>query len=809
METDLHALSRELEELSKENARLRQALDQQAQQLELLRISEERLRTLTDFAPVAVWTSGPDGESLRVNRTWSDITGLQGEESSRSWGWAPVLHDLDRETCVQAYWQAFESREPFRLKYRVRRRDGQYRWVLDQGSPRYHDDGQFAGFTGACVDITELQETAEALRQSEERFRMFGRATNDAIRDWDFATNLVWWNDGLRTLFGYPTDETTAKADWWLRHVHPDDRDRIWSGINVDIPRGHFWSDEYRFLRADGTYAHVYDRGYVVHDADSRPVRLIGAMLDITARKEAEQALKDSEERLRMALDGGQIGTWDWDLTTNAVRWGGHAYRVFDLAAGSFGGTFDDLLELVHPEDRPALVEAVNHAIDLSMPFEVEFRMKPRGAHTRWVASQAQVFYDERRKPARMLGVVQDVTERKRLESQFLQAQKMEGIGRLAGGVAHDFNNLLTAILGYIEMANKKLGADNAAHEYFHSIRHAAERSAALTRQLLAFARRQITEPRLVDLNQLILQMEELLRRVIGEDIELRTVTRQGLGAVKLDPAQFEQVLMNLVINARDAMPDGGILSIETSNVELDEHYARQHQAVLPGDYVMLAVSDTGIGMTEDVSSHLFEPFFTTKPPGKGTGLGLATCYGIIKQNGGHIWVYSEYGRGTTFKIFLPRIAGAAESEVQAEPSDIDVKGHETIMVVEDEPLVRAITVETLETLGYRVLQASNGEEALVVARNFDGPIDVLVTDVVMPAMGGPALTQHMHRERPNLKVLYVSGYTDDAIVHHGVVEPGIQFLQKPFPLATLARRIRELLAQQRQEGTLALPFDR
>jgi two-component system, cell cycle sensor histidine kinase and response regulator CckA len=493
------------------------------------------------------------------------------------------------------------------------------------------------------------------------------------------------------------------------------------------------------------------------------------------------------------------------------VRWGGHAYRVFDLAPGSFGGTFDDFLELVHPEDRPALVEAVNHAIDLSLPFDVEFRTNPQGSQPRWVASQAQVFSDERGKPARMLGVVQDVTERKRLESQFLQAQKMEGIGRLAGGVAHDFNNLLTAILGYIEMATKKLPTENPAHEYFHSIRHAAERSAALTRQLLAFARRQITEPRLVDLNALIQQMHELLRRVIGEDIELRTITRTGLGSVKLDPAQFEQVLMNLVINARDAMPDGGVLSIETANVELDEHYARQHQAVLPGAYVMLAVSDTGIGMTDEISSHLFEPFFTTKPPGKGTGLGLATCYGIIKQNGGHIWVYSEYGRGSTFKIFLPRAPGVASSDAAPDGPEVEVTvtGNETVMVVEDEPLVRAITVETLETLGYHVLQASNGEEALQVAAGYDAPIDVLVTDVVMPAMGGPALTQHLHRVRPHMKVLYVSGYTDDAIVHHGVVEPGIQFLQKPFPLATLARRIRELLATRQEQGTLALPFDR
>jgi PAS domain S-box-containing protein len=808
MDIDVHALSRELDEVSKENGRLRRQLDEQAQQLEQLRASEERLRALTDSAPVAGWSSGPDGESLRFNATWRDYTGLGADESSRSRGWATLLHHEDRDACLRAFWAAFDAREPFRLKYRIRQRDGQYRWVLDHGQPRFTPQGQFTGYSGALVDITELQETAEALRQSEERFRMFGRATNDAIRDWDFATNLVWWNEGLQTLFGYPTDETTSRADWWQRHIHPDDRERIWAGIKVDIPHGHFWSDEYRFLRADGTYAYVYDRGYVVHDANGRPVRLIGAMLDITARKEGEQALRDSEERLRMALDGGQIGTWAWDLATNAVRWGGHAYRVFDLAPGTFGGTFDDLLDLVHPDDRPALVDAVNHAIDLSLPFDVEFRTSSHGSQARWIASQAQVYCDERGKPARMLGVVQDVTERKRLESQFLQAQKMEGIGRLAGGVAHDFNNLLTAILGYIEMGTRRLAPDNPAHEYLHSIRHAAERSAALIRQLLAFARRQITEPRLVDLNVLIGQTHELLRRVIGEDIELRASTRPDLGAVRLDPAQFEQVLMNLVINARDAMPDGGILSIETADVELDEHYARQHQSVLPGSYVMLAVSDTGIGMTEEVSSHLFEPFFTTKPPGKGTGLGLATCYGIIKQNGGHIWVYSEYGRGSTFKIFLPRASGSPAPEPPLDPTDVRVTGNETVLVVEDEPLVRAITVETLETLGYHVLQAGNGEEALTVARAYEGPIDILVTDVVMPAMGGPALTQHLQRERRNVKVLYVSGYTDDAIVHHGVVEPGIQFLQKPFPLATLARRIRELLAQ-RQEGTLALPFDR
>ncbi|MEO5820543.1 MAG: ATP-binding protein, partial [Vicinamibacteraceae bacterium] len=374
-------------------------------------------------------------------------------------------------------------------------------------------------------------------------------------------------------------------------------------------------------------------------------------------------------------------------------------------------------------------------------------------------------------------------------------------------GVAHDFNNLLTAVLGYIEMAGTKLERDNPAHEYFGSIRHAAERGASLTRQLLGFARRQITEPRVVDLDALVVQMQDLLRRVIGEDVELRIVTARDLGSVRLDPAQFEQVLMNLVINARDAMPNGGTLTIESRNVDLDESYARQHQGVQPGHYVMLAVSDTGMGMTEDVSRHLFEPFFTTKPPGRGTGLGLATCYGIVKQNGGHIWVYSEYGRGSTFKIFLPRTGEAATTEAPADQVAGSVAGHETLLVVEDEPMVRAISVESLEMLGYRVLQACHGEEALEVARAHSGAIELVVSDVVMPIMGGPALVQRLRIERPHIKVLFVSGYTDDAIVRQGVLEPGVEFLQKPFALAALARRIREILGAG-DGHNLLLPFD-
>jgi PAS domain S-box-containing protein len=646
----------------------------------------------------------------------------------------------------------------------------------------------------------------ELVRQSDERLSFFGRATHEAVWDWDFATDMVWWSEGLRTQFGHPLNDDTARVSWWRDSIHPGDRERIWAIFN-DRVKQELWADEYRFRRADGSYAHVYARGYVVHDADGNPRRLIGAMLDITARKEYEQMLRDSEERLRMALAGGQIGTWEWDLTTNAVRWAGHASRVFDLAPDAYPSDFATFLALVHPEDRASVEVGVRQAIRRTQMVEVEFRIGAEGGDTRWVAAQGQTYRDARGHTVRMLGVIQDVTERKRLESQFLQAQKMEGIGRLAGGVAHDFNNLLTAILGYVEMASHKLTRDNPAHDYFASIRHAADRGASLTKQLLAFARRQITEPRVVDLNMLVTQMQDLLRRVIGEDIELRIILSRDLGSVRLDPAQFEQVVMNLVINARDAMPQGGALTIESRNIDFDEHSSRLHQGLVPGPYIMLAVSDTGLGMTEDVSRHLFEPFFTTKPPGKGTGLGLATCYGIVKQNGGHIWVYSEYGRGSTFKIFLPRSAETAVAESPAEEGGTTLTGSATILLVEDEALVRAVSVESLEMLGYFVLQAANGEEALGVARGYPGVIDLVVTDVVMPLLGGPALVQRLRFERPDVKVLYVSGYTDDAIVRQGVLEPGVEFLQKPFPLVALARRVRDILGT-RDSRNLTLPFE-
>jgi CheY-like chemotaxis protein len=371
----------------------------------------------------------------------------------------------------------------------------------------------------------------------------------------------------------------------------------------------------------------------------------------------------------------------------------------------------------------------------------------------------------------------------------------MEGIGRLAGGVAHDFNNLLTVMTGYGEMARETLSPTDPAREDLGELLKAAERATDLTRQLLAFARKQAIEPRILNLNELILDMGRLLRRLIGEDIELVTHPAPDLGQAKVDRGQIEQVVVNLAINARDAMPDGGKLTIETKNATLDDLYAQRHLEVSAGDYVLLAISDTGVGMDAEVQSHLFEPFFTTKAAGKGTGLGLATCYGIVKQHGGSIGVYSEVGHGTTFKIYLPRIIPPTEEIAHRNEINGLLRGVETVLLVEDEVAVRALAARVLRAQGYTVLEAANGDEALALAQDRgETEIDLLLTDVIMPQIGGRELAARLAMLIPTVKILYMSGYTDDAIVHHGRLEPGTVFLHKPFSPAALARKVREVL---------------
>jgi len=443
-------------------------------------------------------------------------------------------------------------------------------------------------------------------------------------------------------------------------------------------------------------------------------------------------------------------------------------------------------------EERLAEVHRLGHPADPNAAprmMEVEYRRRdgsgvPREVGFQYVAVQGREL---------VVVVARDVSERRRLELQLHQAQKMESIGRLAGGIAHDFNNVLTAIIGYTGMARAALPGDHAAVADLDEVHRSAERASALTRQLLAFARKQIIQPQLVSVNQLLHAVEPMLKPLIGEDVVLNVHAATDVWLVNVDPSQFQQIVLNLAVNARDAMPSGGMLTFETANVVLGAEYARNHPDVAPGEYVRLAVTDTGVGMDEQVRQRIFEPFFTTKGTGHGTGLGLATTHGIVRQSGGHIWLYSEPGRGTTFKIYLPRATDgvAPLPRVESPPAR---GGWETVLVVEDEAMVRHFAAIALGRLGYHALEAPDGESAVEIASAFSGPIHLLFTDVVMPRMNGRELVARIRERWPDMRVLYTSGYTDNTIVHQGVLDPGLAFLQKPYTAAELSAAVREVL---------------
>lgn len=502
-------------------------------------------------------------------------------------------------------------------------------------------------------------------------------------------------------------------------------------------------------------------------------------------------ALKRSEEKYRAlvenSLQGFAIIQNDRFVFCNNTLARMTGYSVEELMA------FPDSKALVHPEDQ-AMVQArrQDRLTRQTFPARHEHRIIRKDGTIRWVEVLASSI-EYNGQPAIQV-VNMDITEQKRLQQQFIQSQKMEAVGRLAGGVAHDFNNLLTVIKGYAEIMGNSIRPQDPLRQELEQILKAANQASALTAQLLAFSRKQILQPEILDLNAIILNMSSMLRRLIGEDIDLVAQTQPDLELIHADPGQMQQVLLNLAVNARDAMPHGGRLTIETANVEFDEDYVRVHPQAKPGPYVMLAVSDTGLGMDPATQAHLFEPFFTTKEKGKGTGLGLPTVYGIVKQSGGFIWVYSEVGRGTTFKIYFPRVEGK-RPEIKAEDKKESLFwGTETVLVVEDEASVRALTSRILRGHGYHVLHAANGIEALEIAQKYEGAIHLLITDVVMPGMGGKALVSQLKTIRPETKVLYVSGYTDNAIVHHGILDSGVAFLQKPFTVDGLVRKARAVM---------------
>ena len=515
---------------------------------------------------------------------------------------------------------------------------------------------------------------------------------------------------------------------------------------------------------------------------------------DLTEMRHTEAALRESEERFAAFMNNSSVVALMRNLQGQYV----YVNRAFEELVGK--GASEILgrtpYEIWPPEIAKMLAAADQQVLATGQVVELhEKTVLPGGKPKEWLSIKFP-FRDGRNREY-VGGVAIDITEQKSLEAQLRQSQKMEAVGRLAGGIAHDFNNLLTIILGYSEilLGSSKIDADQRSK--IQELKKAGERAARLTRQLLAFSRKQVMTPKVMDLNVLVENLRKMIERVIGEDIELVTVPFAPLGSVKADPGQVEQIIMNLVVNARDAMPSGGRLTIETANVEFDAEYARSHLPGSPGKYVMVAVSDTGTGMDPEIQKHIFEPFFTTKETGKGTGLGLATVYGIVKQSGGFIWVYSEQHVGTTFKVYLPRIQQQKGLPLETGQEPEKLEGTETVLVAEDESALRTLIRETLERHGYTVLEAGDGKEAVEISGRYKSPVHLLIADVVMPQMSAHELAERIASARPETKVLFISGYTDDAIIHHGVVDLSTAFLQKPFSPNTLARKVRLVLSQR------------
>jgi two-component system cell cycle sensor histidine kinase/response regulator CckA len=673
---------------------------------------------------------------------------------------------------------------------RIQRGDGTEGFVRMSSAPVLDATGNAVAAVAIVVDVTDQRKAESAVRSTDERFRFVARATTDVIWDWDIATNALVWNDSVETVFGHKQNEIYPEIQWWHDHIHPDDRERVVAGVRGVLDHGGTsWSDQYRYRRADDSYVNVMDRGYIARDGAGTALRMIGAMTDVTERSRSEAAIRFQAQLLN-AVQQAVVAT---DPEGIVIFWNKFAELLYGWTAEEAAG--QDIQELT---PSPFLREHGAQIVERGAAGEAwtgEFLVQGKSGKSFPALLTTSPVLDERGTVLGFVTVSIDLTERRNLEEQFRQSQKMDAVGRLAGGIAHDFNNLLTVIRLNTEIIMEGLDPTDPRSEDVKQIRSAAERASGLTRQLLAFSRKQILQPRVLDMNSVVGNVEPMLRRLIGEDITI-TSTCSARGYVVADPGQLEQVLVNLVVNARDAMPEGGRITIETRNVELDETYTSEHAPVVAGRYVMLAVGDNGLGMSRDTREHAFDPFFTTKEAGKGTGLGLATVYGIVKQSGGYVWIYSEPTLGTTLKLYFPEVSAAAaftQSEPRAAAKEIS-RGSETILLVEDEDAVRGLTLRILEKQGYRVIAAQHGREAMEIASKEEGRIDLVLTDVVMPGMNGRGLVERLTGVRPRIKSLYMSGYTDDDIIRRGFIEPSKSFLQKPFTSESLLQTVRKVL---------------
>jgi two-component system, cell cycle sensor histidine kinase and response regulator CckA len=759
-----------------------------------LAASEQRLHTIVDTEPECVKVVDRYGTLLEMNP--AGLAMIEVDNPAQVVGSSVIsfIAPEFRDSFVEVTERAYKG-ETCRVQFAIVGLKGTRRWVESYVAPLRDERNQITSVLSITRDITEQRHSMQALQESVERLHLVTRATNDLIWDWNLITDELWWSEGVEKVLGYRENEFgKTAAESWIAKIHPDDRERVTTSVrNVIENGGQSWSGEYRFRRADGSYGYFLDRGFVIHNSAGRAVRMVGALIDISEQRKAQEALRASEEKYRKIFEESK------DVIFIATPEG----QFIDInPAGVELLGYDSKEELLrmnisydlfyHAEDRTEYLQQLSTKRYLK---DYDVTLKKKDGRKLFVQETSTVLRDENGKVTGIRGILRDVTQLRELQQQLLHSQKIEAIGQLAGGVAHDFNNILMAIGTYCELLLVTVDESNPARDYLLEMQKAFERGSSLTKQLLAFSRRQVLMPSTLLLSDIVNHMQGMLFRLIGENIELVITNPPNLSYIHADHSQIEQVILNLVINARDAMHGNGKLIIETENQLLDDEYATYHHGSKSGRYVMLAVSDTGQGMDEATKARIFEPFFTTKEQGKGTGLGLSMVYGIVKQSGGFIMVYSEQGRGTTFRVYLPAMDQMPSSiPIVVPPENTTAIEGETLLLVDDSDSAREALASYLRLKGYDVITARNGQEALDKSRKFTGQIHALISDVAMPQMSGIELEQMLLKERPHLKTLFLSGYSPEAVRVHGELKPEAKFVSKPSPMQHLLLEIRTLL---------------